>query len=284
MVSPTLVLLDAASGRPHLADPADPVVLADEIGYLRGDGVFETVSVIEGTPRGVEEHLARLRASAAAISLPIPRASAWLDAIAAAIEAHTPLAELTVRLVAAYGAPGSATRNLVRVEPTADNRHLRSVGLSVVVLDRGYARGATDAAPWLLAGVKSTSGAVTRAALREAKRRDADDVIWRTADGWLLEGATSSLVVLSDGVLRTPSGDGGILDGTTVTRVLDIAQKHGHGAERSWLRADALADADAAWLVSSTRRAIPIRHVDGVALPIDHELNEAFETGLLAME
>lgn len=282
MLSPTLVVLDPVSGRHRLCDPADPVLLADEVGYLRGDGVFETVSVIDGVSHGLAEHLNRLQASAAAIGLAIPPAAGWSAAVRTALAAHAPLAELTVRLIAGYGSPGSPTRCIVRVEPTADSRRLREAGLAAVVLDRGYARGATAEAPWLLAGVKSTSGAVTRAALREAKRRGADDVIWRTADGWLLEGATSSLVLLADGALRTPAGDAGILDGTTVTRILAIGEQYGLRSERLWLRAEQLAEADAAWLVSSTRRAIPIRHVDGAPLAIDHELNEAFERGLLA--
>ena len=40
--------------------------------------------------------------------------------------------------------------------------------------------------------------------------------------------------------------------------------------------------ADAAWLVSSTRRAVPVRSVDGAPLGIDLGLTTAFEAGLLA--
>ncbi|NQX13685.1 aminotransferase class IV [Microbacteriaceae bacterium VKM Ac-2855] len=281
MVSPVLVVLDLAPERIRFVDPDEPVVRADEIGYLRGDGVFETISVIDGRTHGLAEHLARLRASADAIGLRVPRPEMWGTAVAEAITAHDPRPELTVRLSAAYGTGSDDVRCLVRVEATADNRLLRANGISVVVLDRGYARGATDEAPWLLAGVKSTSGAITRAALREARRHDAEDVIWRSSDGWLLEGATSSLLVLSEGVLSTPHGEAGILDGTTVTRLLDIGVASGLRSARTWLREPDLIAADAAWLVSSTRRAIPIRHVDGVPLPIDHDLTEAFERELI---
>ena len=79
---------------------------------------------------------------------------------------HDAVDDLSVRLVASHRA--SAARCTVRAEPTADASALRRDGVAVVVLDRGYASGAQEAAPWLLGGVKSTSGAVTRAALREA--------------------------------------------------------------------------------------------------------------------
>ena len=47
------------------------------------------------------------------------------------------------------------------------------------------------------------------------------------------------------------------------------------------LAVEALSGADAAWLVSSTRRAVPVRSVDGAPLRVDRELTDAFEQGLL---
>ncbi|WP_236713662.1 aminotransferase class IV, partial [Rathayibacter tanaceti] len=124
-------------------------------------------------------------------------------------------------------------------------------------------------------------GAVTRAALREAAARGADDVVWRTSDGLLLEGATSSLVLLTAGVLATPVSSG-VLAGTTVERILALGRGLGLDAARRELPVAALVAADAAWLVSSTRRAVPIRSVDTAPLRLDHALTAAFEAGLLA--
>ena len=41
-------------------------------GYLVGDGVFETLKTIEGTPFALTRHLARLRRSAAGLDLLVP--------------------------------------------------------------------------------------------------------------------------------------------------------------------------------------------------------------------
>ncbi|KQQ00828.1 MULTISPECIES: aminotransferase class IV [unclassified Rathayibacter] len=275
------VLVEIVSGSVLLRDPAAGLVRVDEPGYLRGDGIFETLAVIHGRPHGLEEHLHRLRASAEAIGLRLPDDEAWTAAVSLALDQHDEGDDLSVRLVAAYR-DAEGARCTVRVEPTPDSGALRASGVAVAVLERGWARGATDAAPWLLGGVKTTSGAVTRAALREARLRDADDVVWRTSDGWLLEGATSSLVLLLDGVLTTPVAGRGILDGTTVSRVLALGSDRGIDSARRELPVAALAGAEAAWLVSSTRRAVPIRAVDGVPLAIDRALTVAFEAGLLA--
>ncbi|NQX03869.1 aminotransferase class IV [Rathayibacter sp. VKM Ac-2856] len=280
MTSPVLVEIDD-SGTPRLRDPEAGLVRVDEAGYLRGDGVFETLAVIRGRARGQEGHLARLAASADAVGLAIPSAEAWAAAIALAVSEHDAVEDLSIRLVAGHR-DASIARSTVRAEPTADSSELRARGVAVAVLDRGYAHGATADAPWLLGGVKTTSGAVTRAALREARRRGAEDVVWRSSDGLLLEGATSSLVLLAEGALVTPSAGGGILDGTTVSRLLAIGEARGLKSARRDLPVAALGTAEAAWLVSSTRRAVPIRSVDGAPLAVDRELTRAFEAGLLA--
>ncbi len=41
-------------------------------GYLVGDGVFETLKTIDGTPFALTRHLARLRRSAAGLDLLVP--------------------------------------------------------------------------------------------------------------------------------------------------------------------------------------------------------------------
>ena len=76
-----------------------------------------------------------------------------------------------------------------------------------------------ETSPWLLAGAKSLSYAVNRAAQREAARRGAHDVIFVSSDGYALEGPTSNVILLADGVVRTPQTDQGILAGTTQAAV-----------------------------------------------------------------
>ena len=53
--------------------------------------------------------------------------------------------------------------------------------------------------PWLLAGAKTLSYAVNMAALRDAARRGAGDVIFVSSDGYMLEGPRSTVVIATDG-------------------------------------------------------------------------------------
>src|SRR5262245_47005173 len=48
---------------------------ASDDGLLRGDGVFEVIRLYAGAPFALDEHLDRLERSAAAIELPVERAT-----------------------------------------------------------------------------------------------------------------------------------------------------------------------------------------------------------------
>ncbi|MGH3933309.1 MAG: hypothetical protein ACRDTF_25410, partial [Pseudonocardiaceae bacterium] len=43
-----------------LVDPDAPLLCADDLGVLRGDGVFETILVVDGMAVELEAHLIRL--------------------------------------------------------------------------------------------------------------------------------------------------------------------------------------------------------------------------------
>jgi 4-amino-4-deoxychorismate lyase len=64
--------------------PADtPILRADDLGVLRGDGIFETIHVAGGAPRLLEQHLDRMARSAARLELDLPDREA-LTGLAAA--------------------------------------------------------------------------------------------------------------------------------------------------------------------------------------------------------
>ena len=55
-----------------LTDPDAPVVSARDHGLTVGDGVFEVLKVVDGTPFATDLHLARLSRSALGLGLPEP--------------------------------------------------------------------------------------------------------------------------------------------------------------------------------------------------------------------
>ncbi|RIX28742.1 aminodeoxychorismate lyase [Amnibacterium setariae] len=267
----------------RFADPDAPLLTVLDLGATRGDGVFETMSVGGGRAQAVDAHLARLARSAAMLDLPEPDEAAWRAATIAVAERLAEHREAFVKLVYTRGVEGTGQpTGWVLGSPSPDHTAARTEGVRAVVLDRGLQHDRVAELPWLLQGAKTLSYAVNMAASREAKRRGADDALFISADGYLLEGPTSNLLVKRGDRLLTPSTSLGILAGTTQAEAFRFARSRGMTTSYELLTRDALDTADALWLLSSVRNAAPIRSVDGVDRPIDAGFTAELNAHLLA--
>ena len=138
---------------------------------------------------------------------------------------------------------------------------------------RGHPSDAFADAPWLLGGIKTLSHVVNAAAAREAQRRGADDVIFKTTDGYALEGPTSGLLLARAGAfISTPTGSTGILESLTVASILETARADGFATGYELVPVDHLYTADALWLVSSGRGPVLVTTLDGRTLRADPDL------------
>ncbi len=259
-----------------LVDPLSPQLSALDLAATRGDGVFETISVGGGRPQALEPHLRRFARSASALDLPAPDPEVWRAAILAVIAAIDPAREASVKTVLSRGVEGDGRPTgwaFASVSP--DHAHARTHGVRAVTLDRGYRHDVERTSPWLLAGAKTLSYAVHRAALREAARRGADDAVFVSSDGYVLEGPTSSVVYRRGERLLTPGTGLGILEGTTQGSLFAFAAERGMETGYELITPAELAASDAVWLVSSVRHAAPVRELDGSALRTDPVLTAA---------
>jgi 4-amino-4-deoxychorismate lyase len=120
------------------------------------------------------------------------------------------------------------------------------------------------------------------AALREAGRRGADDVIFTAADGSVFEGPTSTVVMARGNVLYTPPFDIGILPGTTQAALFRGAERAGRTVKSEPLRVEDLYSADGLFLASSVRKVTRVHTLNGRALPdstaVHAELSAAYES------
>jgi 4-amino-4-deoxychorismate lyase len=254
-----------------------------DLGVTRGDGVFETLNVTDGRPQALEAHLARFGRSAAMLDLPTPDTDAWRRAIEAVCAALDPTEEAYVKTVLTRGVEGDGRpTGWVYAAPSAAHPTARTEGVAVVTLDRGYRHDVQRTSPWLLQGAKTLSYGINMAALREAARRGAQDAVFVSTDGYVLEGPTSNLLLERDGQLVTPRTDIGILPGTTQADLFAFAEERGIPASYELVTLDDLRTADALWLVSSVRLAAPIRSVNGDTRAMDLELTAQMNEYLLA--
>jgi 4-amino-4-deoxychorismate lyase len=250
--------------------PADaPVLRADDLGVLRGDGVFETMHVRDGEPWLLDAHLDRMGRSAALLALPLPSRAELVELAGQACAAWPATVEGALRLVCTRGpedgGPVTAYATVASIAPTAVAA--RRGGVAVATATLGVPAEVRSDAPWLLGGAKTLSYAVNMASLRWAAQQGVSDVLWVSVDGYALEAPTATLVWLADGVLCTvPAETTGILAGTTAAYLLEHAGELGMRAQRRLVRPAELHTADGVWLASSVRGLAEVRSLDGVAL------------------
>ena len=104
------------------------------------------------------------------------------------------------------------------------------------------------------------------AALRHAPRGGADDVVFTSLEGQVLEGPTSTVVWAAGGVLHTPPLDDRHPPRHDAWPGCSPAPRTTAGRRRSRPgTVDDLHAADAVWLLSGVRGAATVHTLDGVA-------------------
>jgi branched-subunit amino acid aminotransferase/4-amino-4-deoxychorismate lyase len=236
-------------------DPNAPVLHADDQGVLRGRAVFETIRVYGGHPFRLDAHLDRLGISAARIGLPPVDADGLALAVEEALAAGGE-PDAVLRLLWTPGREGEEEPTGLALVSTLPSGHeeLRARGLRLAVV------------PWapgpLIAGTKSTSYAENIAAQDEAGRRGADDALFVSPGGVVLEGPTSNVWWREERRLLTPSLELPILAGVTRATLVELASDVGYGVEEGSFPLHRLLAADEAFLTSSIREVMPVVAVD----------------------
>lgn len=260
--------------------PADgPHLSAFDRGFQLGDGIFETLRARGGRLTELAEHAARLQRSAGGLGIELPEGVEELLAhgigdLLAAEGLDGPDGDASVRVTVSRGAWRS--RGLL---PPRDEHLTATIVIQAWPvlppppdhLSRGLALVASSVRrdpqnP--IVTLKTTSRADYVYARLEARRAGADDALFLTISGHLSEATTANVFLVrraADGVveLATPSLECAILPGTTRSWLLRWAIGVGLRPIEDWLRPDALATADEAFMCSSVAGVLPITRFDG---------------------
>src|ERR1700744_1041431 len=152
--------------------PDTPLLFADDLAAVRGDGVFETLLIRDGRACLVDAHLSRMGHSAKLLDLPELDLAAWRHAIEVATRQWVgdTDSEGAMRLVYSRGRErGSAPTAFVTVNPVAERiAATRRHGLAAVTLPRELPSAGVDAMPWLLARAHMPAYAINKGPPRAA--------------------------------------------------------------------------------------------------------------------
>jgi branched-chain amino acid aminotransferase len=242
-------------------------------GLVTGDGVFETVKVVNGVPFALTRHLARLARSAAGLGLAEPDLDQIRLGAQAVIVASGKMELARMRITVTGG-----------IAPLGSERGGSPLTAIVALAE------AKPPAPWVdvvtvpwprnehgaLSGLKTTSYGENVRALAYANEHGGSEAIFPNTAGDLCEGTGTNVFIVSQGRLLTPTLSAGCLAGVTRALVVEWS-----AATEADMPLTALAEADEAFLTGTTRDVQPIRAVDGMPLadapgPVTRKAAEMF--------
>lgn len=260
----------------------DARVPVTDRGLLIGDGIFETARAYAGRVFRLDAHLRRMSLTAKRIGIPMP--DRLSDAVYETLSAND-LVEGAVRITLTRGSgmPGLLASDdpeptvLVTARPYQPRQSWYQDGITVIIA------GGRRNEHAVTAGMKHLGYLDGVIAQAEAVTAGADDALYRDVAGHVVEGPTSNLFMVSDGVVYTPPVTCGILEGITRGAVLDIvaaAKDLVFSQEPIW--PDQLLEAQEAFLTGSLRELVPIIALDrkpigdGRPGPVFRRLLEAY--------
>lgn len=226
-----------------------PAIAALDHGVTVGDGVFETAKIVNGQVFARTRHHDRMDRSLAGLGLgPLDRDR--VDEGIEAVLADGPIAfgRLRYTITGGVGPLGSDRLD-------SPMTHIVTAGEQ----PRPTATTTVGVVPWTrneraaTVGLKTTSYAENVVALAAAKVVGGSEAIFANGAGLLCEGTGSNIFVVRDGVILTPALESGPLAGITRALTIEWCREEGLEVREEALPLSVLAEAQEAWLTSSTR-------------------------------
>ncbi len=231
-------------------------------GFIFGDGVYELIPVYSHAPFRMDEHLARLERSLAAVRIANPYArEKWREVILELV-AKQPWDDQGVYLQVTRGVAKRDHAFPAGVEPTVFAMSNPLVNPPAELVEKGAAAVSAADNRWLRCDIKSIS-LIGNVLLRQASADAgaAETILFR--DGILTEASASNVFVAKNGLLLSPPKSNLILPGITYDVVVEIAQQLGMPLEFRDVREAEVRAADEIWVTSSSKEILAIVELDG---------------------
>ncbi|WP_419420325.1 aminotransferase class IV [Legionella sp. D16C41] len=224
-----------------------------------GEGLFETIKVLDGVPCYAELHWQRLHQSANFLSIPFDLSlPAWLDELSSYIKASN----LQNGGIKAVLSSGSAPRGLT-AKGTTPYLFLEAFNYQCDFSPIRLIR-----APWLrdsnnpIYKIKSINYLEAIMASRYAKEQGAHDVLFFNLDNFALETTVANLFLIIDQQIITPPLSCNILPGITRNRILKLCKRLNKPYLETMISTAMLANADAVFVCNTLQSIRSVKALD----------------------
>jgi len=200
-------------------------------GHLYGDGLFESIRVINGKAVNVDSHVDRMLQGAKVLKIRVP-SYYTTDFFEEKIQELLDLSEIKLggrvrlsmdRAMGGTYKPESNEANYI-IEVYAFEHNVYNLNYKGYEVDLyTEMRKQND----VLANYKTKNSLVYIMASIAAQEKQLDDLLITNSKGGILEGSSANLFVVSNGVLYTPGLEEGCLAGVMRMNIINIALQNG---------------------------------------------------------
>jgi branched-chain amino acid aminotransferase len=248
----------------------EAVISVFDHGFLYGDGVYETIRSYGNRLFMGHEHIARLFRSANAIGLSIPiPPERWLELLHASMVRNgvgNADRDAYLRITVTRGSGDIGLDPALCPSPTVvimakplmtPHASLYEQGVELIVASTR--RNLPEA---LSPRIKSTNFLNNILAKREALAAGVFDSILLNWEQHVTECTVSNLFFVTNGCLKTPSLECGLLDGITRSIVIQLAREQRIPIEEGQFTSTQLSQADECFVTNTTMEIMPVTIVD----------------------
>jgi branched-subunit amino acid aminotransferase/4-amino-4-deoxychorismate lyase len=242
--------------------PHEATVSVLDVGFLLGDGIFESLRAADGVPYLLDRHLTRLSSAAAALEFTgMPSPETMTEQVQETLR-RSLLADAYVRVTVTRGtggvglaAPEGSPTVVIAALPVPARVPLGQ-GIEVTLLERRKEERAT---------AKSTSWQRTVLDRRRVSELGADEGIYVTEDGQVLEGVASNVFAVEGKQLLTPQVCE-CFPGITRTRIMELAPRAEMAVLEAPIGLDILMRADEVFVTNAVQGLRVVHRIAGTTV------------------
>lgn len=242
---------------------AEAVIPVNDRGFLYGDGLFETIRVVNSRPFRLAQHLERMSRGADFLNIRSPFPPRELQRFAEQLIEANAMPEALLRLTLTRG-------------PGERGYTPKSEGWPTVVMTLHAAPSAEIPVHWSLitssfrvlaadplSSFKTLCKLTHVMARAEAARKGADEALLINTNGEVAETTSGNIFwIYDDQICTTPTGRG-VLPGITRAVVLEICQALGLQTNKRVIKPDALRNSEGIFLTQSAFGIVPVATFEG---------------------
>jgi D-alanine transaminase len=242
----------------RLVPLAEATVSVMDRGFIFGDAIYEVIPVFDGVAFRLSEHLQRLGASLAAVSIkdPLPM-HRWISLVEELININCDGDQSIYIQVTRGVAPRDHVLHNA-VEPTV---FLMSSPLAVATQTKPISAVTVEDLRWQRCDIKTTSLLANVMSRSQAVGLGSQEAIF-IRDGYVTEAAACNIFIANEGMVKTPPLSSRILAGVTRNLLVELIDGELPRMREEPVSVLELTTAEEVWVTSSTRELVPVVRID----------------------